>query len=233
MPVAGAAPRKRPNRNRKRKRRAVSVSSSSSDDSSSSSDSDNNQLVIKRTVPLENNAGDAMELDDPSSSSSDPSTSSSDDDDDDETMPIQKADVEAKAQSDAQQGQYQSRPRSPSPGPIPPSTARIPSFLPEKTESSKDLNINQATGEEKESEQALREKFTKFWMNSIVDGFKDDLEVIRKDPASTTSKLSMLIDSLAAGAEVYTSPQASQPSKLSTASGGRREVTDMEIVLGE
>jgi ribosome assembly protein 3 len=31
-----------------------------------------------------------------------------------------------------------------------------------------------------QQEQILKEKFRKFWMTSVADGFKDDLEEIRK-----------------------------------------------------
>ncbi|KAJ3815161.1 hypothetical protein F5876DRAFT_10619, partial [Lentinula aff. lateritia] len=82
------------------------------------------------------------------------------------------------------------------------------------------------TQDAKESEGVLQEKFAKFWMNNIVEGFKDDLEIIRKDPALTTPKLSMLIDSLSSGAEVFTPSH----NGLSNAQDG--ELTDMDIVLG-
>ena len=72
----------------------------------------------------------------------------------------------------------------------------------------------------------MREKFQKFWMASIADGFRDDLEQIRKvskeqrhvrwhqihiiqkptqEPNMNTTKLTMLIDSLATGADVFSS----------------------------
>lgn len=41
-------------------------------------------------------------------------------------------------------------------------------------------------------------------MAAVVDGFKEDLEEIRKEPNLTTAKLSLLIDSLASGADVFT-----------------------------
>jgi len=53
-------------------------------------------------------------------------------------------------------------------------------------------------------------------MASVADGFRDDLEEIRKEPNLGTARLSLLIDSLASGAEVFTS-----------ASG----VDEMEVVL--
>ncbi|THU77487.1 hypothetical protein K435DRAFT_850765 [Dendrothele bispora CBS 962.96] len=40
-------------------------------------------------------------------------------------------------------------------------------------------------------------------MSTVADGFKDELEEIRKEPGLTKTKLSLLIDSLASGAEVF------------------------------
>jgi ribosome assembly protein 3 len=73
-------------------------------------------------------------------------------------------------------------------------------------------------------EQQLKDKFRQFWMSAIADGFKDDLEEIRKvcvamiylwelsnaqfsfqEPNLGSSRLALLIDSLAAGAEVFSS----------------------------
>ncbi|KIL60316.1 hypothetical protein M378DRAFT_44083, partial [Amanita muscaria Koide BX008] len=51
----------------------------------------------------------------------------------------------------------------------------------------------------------MQEKFRKFWMASVADGFREDLEVIQKEPNMNTTKLAMLIDSLASGADVFTS----------------------------
>lgn len=51
----------------------------------------------------------------------------------------------------------------------------------------------------------MKEKFRKFWLSAVADGFKDDLEEIRKEPKMSTSRLGLLIDSLASGAEIYTS----------------------------
>lgn len=59
-------------------------------------------------------------------------------------------------------------------------------------------------------------------MASVADGFKDDLDQIRKEPGLTTSRLAMLIDSLASGADLYTSSAA-------TESSGANE---MQVVLG-
>jgi len=73
-------------------------------------------------------------------------------------------------------------------------------------------------------EQQLKDKFRQFWMSAIADGFKDDLEEIRKvsvamiclwelsnaqfsfqEPNLGPSRLALLIDSLAAGTEVFSS----------------------------
>lgn len=72
-------------------------------------------------------------------------------------------------------------------------------------------------------EEALRYKFKKFWMASLADAFKDDLEEIRKEPGMTTARLAILIDSLASGAEVF-----SAPSRLGTS----EIVNEMEVILG-
>jgi hypothetical protein len=70
----------------------------------------------------------------------------------------------------------------------------------------------------------FKDKFRKFWMTSIADGFKDDLEEIRKEPNLGSSRLSMLIDSLASGADVFSS--SSQP-------GGGNAINEMEVVLDD
>jgi len=55
--------------------------------------------------------------------------------------------------------------RSPSPIPAP-----VPSFLPTNLDGSVDT----------ESEQQLKDKFRKFWMQSVADAFQDDLVQIHK-----------------------------------------------------
>lgn len=75
-------------------------------------------------------------------------------------------------------------------------------------------------------------------MGSVADGFRDDLEQIRKvsyatsaaffvwrftdlkEPHMTTSRLSLLIDSLASGADVFTSSSTKS-----------NNVNEMDIVL--
>jgi len=97
--------------------------------------------------------------------------------------------------------------RSPTPPP-----ADIPPFLPSQT----------GTDAAKEREKEMKEKFRKFWMASVADAFKDDLEEIRKEPNLNHSKLSLLIDSLASGSEVF---QTVSPN-------GEARVDEMEIVMG-
>ncbi|KIM79538.1 hypothetical protein PILCRDRAFT_10362 [Piloderma croceum F 1598] len=57
-------------------------------------------------------------------------------------------------------------------------------------------------------------------MASVADGFKDDLEEIRKEPNLGTSRLSLLINSLASGADVFTS--VSRP-------GDPQAINEMEV----
>jgi len=77
-------------------------------------------------------------------------------------------------------------------------------------------------GNDAQNEQILKDRFRKFWMASVADGFKDDLEEIRKEPNLGTSRLALLIDSLASGADVFSS--SSQP-------GDPQAVNEMEVVL--
>jgi ribosome assembly protein 3 len=62
-----------------------------------------------------------------------------------------------------------SRRLSPSPSPPP---AELPSFLPQKGANS--------TEHPQMKEQEMKMKFRQFWMSSVADGFRDDLEEIRK-----------------------------------------------------
>lgn len=101
------------------------------------------------------------------------------------------------------------RPRSPSPS-LP--SAEIPSFLPPNTSADYEAR-----------EQAMKDKFRKFWMSSLAEGFKEDLEEIRKEPNLGPSKLALLIDSLAAGADIFTS----------SASAGGTDVNEVDVVMGE
>ncbi|KAF8622429.1 hypothetical protein AX15_007013 [Amanita polypyramis BW_CC] len=182
-------------RNRKRKRRAAfsSSSSSSSDDSSSE---------VGEQVPSLKTVETAAKAKSPSSSSSSSSSES-----------------ESESGSDVESPTFAHK-RPPaivatttrsrvSLSPSPPPTI-LPSFIPSHDE---DL----------EKGRELREKFRKFWMASVADSFRDDLEQIHKEPNMNTTSLSMLIDSLASGADVFTSEK--QPKDK----GG---VDEVEVVLG-
>ncbi|KAF8139891.1 hypothetical protein EV363DRAFT_1152642, partial [Boletus edulis] len=61
----------------------------------------------------------------------------------------------------------------------------------------------------------------KFWMASIAKGFKDDLEEIRKEPNLGPSRLALLIESFASGADVFSSNSAGS------------SVNEMETVLDQ
>ncbi|KAF8815803.1 hypothetical protein BYT27DRAFT_7033408, partial [Phlegmacium glaucopus] len=70
-------------------------------------------------------------------------------------------------------------------------------------------------------EKELKDRFRQFWMTSVADGFKDDLEEIRKkEPNLGTSRLALLIDSLAAGADVF-----------SSSSNGKDSLNEMDVIL--
>ncbi|CAL1708196.1 unnamed protein product [Somion occarium] len=212
MPAAKPpAPRKR---QRKRKRRAVASSSSSSDsDSDSSSGSDR---PVVRKVPVQ--AKKPQEHEDESSSSS----SSSEESEDSESARRREArkalftpknvepEVEEELQAQPIIGHAQRPRRSPSPD-VPPHPVPLPSFLPETGDA----------GEDARKEQELKERFRKLWMSSIADAFKDDLEVIQKEPNMNPSRLAVLIESLASGADVFSS----------SARPGADEVNEMQIVL--
>ncbi|KAG9219571.1 hypothetical protein CCMSSC00406_0008222 [Pleurotus cornucopiae] len=179
-------------RNRKRKRRAAS-SSSSSDSNSSDSES----ASPHKQAPVVATQAHASE---PSSSSS----SSSESDSDDSDVP-QRVEPSKETPGKVHIKQIPTQERSPSPQPVP-----IPSFLPSQAEAAEAV----------EQEKVLKERFRRFWMSSIADAFKDDLEEIRKEPNLDKSRLALLIDSLASGAEVYSS---------SLKDG--KDINEMEVVL--
>ncbi|OJT04632.1 hypothetical protein TRAPUB_4644 [Trametes pubescens] len=194
-------------RTRKRKRRDVSSSSesSSSDDSSSESDGSQKQTVVR--VSVKSKAGKAAQPKPAAPSDSSSSSSSSDSESDSDAGPARAVSPKAGQASAPTSSKPARRPASPTP---PPTT--VPSFLPGKG----------AADEEKQNEQVLKERFRKFWMASVADGFKEDLEEIRKqEPNLTTSRLAMLIDSLAAGGDVFTSSRVEPDSGMA----------EMEIVL--
>jgi ribosome assembly protein 3 len=69
-----------------------------------------------------------------------------------------------------------------SPSPSPPPT-KLPTFLPETSSGENDTVVQ---------EQLMKDRFRKFWMASIADGFRDDLEEIRKVCFSTPCRIGVL-----------------------------------------
>ncbi|KAG8725876.1 hypothetical protein FRC12_023942 [Ceratobasidium sp. 428] len=206
--AAAAPPRKR---NRKRKRRAASSSSSSASSSSSSSE-DGSPQVTSQPAPVSTRAVvqlDGSDSDSDSSSSSSESSSESSSD----------SDAGGSTQSASGPPPTAAKPkrRQESRSPSPPSTA-IPPFLP----------VPGTEGAQKREEE-LRARFRKFWMASIADGFRDDLEELHKEPNLSESRLGLLIDSLASGADVFMAGPSSTSRGLASTSG----TNEMEIVLGE
>ena len=128
-------------------------SSSSSEEDSSSSSSDASTPKKTVTIPVRHpKPSENVDADkDDVSSSSDESQDYSDEEHIDIPMPSSKP---GHSELPLQRG-------SPSPQP----NVDIPPFIPPDAP---------------ESEQALKDKFRKFWMASIAEGFKDDLEEIRK-----------------------------------------------------
>ncbi|THH13852.1 hypothetical protein EW146_g6412 [Bondarzewia mesenterica] len=198
-PEKPVAPRKR---NRKRKRRVASSSSSSdsSDSSSSSSDEDAPTIKAKKHLPTKQVA--------PDSSTEDSSSSSSSDSDSDAEpvapTPAPDATPAATRSSRVVAEKWTSPPPSPPP-------ASIPSFM---------LHGDVSRGAL--DEHALKERFRKFWMASVADAFRDDLDQIRKEPHLTAPRLSLLIDSLASGTEVFTSSSKADKSN---------DMNEMDVVL--
>ncbi|EGO04211.1 hypothetical protein SERLA73DRAFT_173656 [Serpula lacrymans var. lacrymans S7.3] len=190
--MAPSAPKPTRKRNRKRKRRASISSSSSSSSGDASSDEETPKIAPAKKVPPP-----------PEPSESASSSSDSDSDSDVEDTP----DVQMAAVAPAETSK-KAPPRRQSPSP-PPSVVDLPSFLPSKP-----------LGDDREKEVLLKERFRKFWMESLADGFRDDLEEIRKkEPNLGMSRLSLLIDSLASGADVFSSRS------------GNGDVNEMEVVL--
>jgi len=183
-------------RNRKRKRRTASSSSSSESSSSGSENGGPTAVKLKTQVPTK----PAVSEDSPSSSesSSDESIHREDEEMIDASVPPTK-------QPDKRERVVYSR----SPSPVP---ASVPSFLPTKPDGSVDT----------ETEQQLKDRFRKFWMQSVADAFQDDLAQIHKEPGMNKSRLAVLVDSLASGADVFTSNSPSET----------RGVNEMDVVMG-
>lgn len=160
-PVTPAKTARKRNRKRKRRVASSSESSSSSEDSSSSSEGEN-----PTTVKLKTQASNKPVLAENPTSSSE---SESDSDSSDSESDHQRDDVEMRdASGPAEKSGKKERvvySRSPSLSPPP-----APSFLPTEPDGSVDT----------ESENQLKDRFRKFWMQSIADAFQDDLAQIHK-----------------------------------------------------
>ncbi|KAI6046566.1 hypothetical protein EDC04DRAFT_2876660 [Pisolithus marmoratus] len=189
-------------RNRKRKRRVASSSSeSSSSEDSSSDDSVSSVQQTKVAQNLPKSSAPPSGEDDPSLSSSSSSSSSSDDESEADNDITKKTTSPQPGITGQSTEKFTPSARN-SPSPPPPSVVTIPPF------------INPGSPED---ELALKEKFRKFWMASLAEGFKDDLE----EPNLGQSRLALLVESLATGAEVFSS----------TSTDGN--VNEMEVVVDE
>ncbi|KAF5309255.1 hypothetical protein D9619_012696 [Psilocybe cf. subviscida] len=206
MPPAATKPSTQRKRNRKRKRRAASSSESDSSSSSDSSSEDeapatSSKLISTVKAPSPAKVESASSG---SSSSSESSSSESEDERPRKTIASRgRADEKAAASAVAPKV---TRRLSPSPSPPP---VALPSFLPSGEDA------EESVVQEKE----LKDRFRQFWMSSVADGFRNDLEEIRKEPNLGTSRLALLIDSLASGAEVFTSTSSNT------------DINEMDVVL--
>jgi len=196
-------------RNRKRKRRVASSSGSSSSSSEdSSSDPEDEEPT---TVKLKTQVPTKLVVSKDSSSSSESSESDSESDSSSGGESIHQEDdvemLDAPVPTE-KSGKRERVVYSRSPSPIP---APVPSFLPTNPDGSIDT----------ESEQQLKDKFRKFWMQSVADAFQDDLVQIHKEPGMSKSRLAMLVDSLASGADVFTASSLAET----------RGMNEMDIVM--
>ena len=156
-------------RNRKRKRRAAFSSSSSESSDTSSSEAEDQQSVPKTSKIAISSAKSSS-----SPSSSDSSLSNSDSESNSGADEEPPATSRPATQKHSSQGELRAltptrqnvRATRASPSPSPP-PATLPSFLP-------------STDEDATKSQEMRDKLRKFWMASVAEGFKDDLEQIRK-----------------------------------------------------
>jgi ribosome assembly protein 3 len=136
---------------RQRKRKRRAFPQSSS---SSSSDPDTSpESVQEPPSPLK------TDIQDQSSSSTSSSSSAESESDDNENPVVQRSSINVK----------KTVPLRPPPSPSPP-PVMIPPFMPPSN----------TPGDDENEERVLRDRFRKFWMNSLADGFKEDLEEIRK-----------------------------------------------------
>ncbi|KAH9843489.1 uncharacterized protein C8Q71DRAFT_728655 [Rhodofomes roseus] len=74
-----------------------------------------------------------------------------------------------------------------------------------------------------QDEQILRQRFRKFWMASVADAFSEDLGEIRKEANLSTPRLALLIDSLAAGADVFAPSHGA----------GDASINEMDVAMSE
>ncbi|GMK54419.1 hypothetical protein CspeluHIS016_0110050 [Cutaneotrichosporon spelunceum] len=187
-------------RPRKRRRRAASYSTSSSEDSDSSASEDE-----KEDEKMELDASSTSSSSSSSSSSSDSSSDSSDSDSSDSSDSDSDDEVpKSKAKGKAQPKGFVERPRQPTLSPSPP-PRDIPSFL-------------AAEG----GEDDRRARFRRVYMEKIVEGFGGDLESMREsDPTLGPSRLQLLINSLAAGVDVFAEPS------------GDKGVDEVGVILNE
>ncbi|EJU05970.1 hypothetical protein DACRYDRAFT_12791 [Dacryopinax primogenitus] len=191
-------------RTRRRKRREVSDSSSSDDSASESED-----VPVPKTNPAP-----PVKVPQPAEESED-DTESDDDESSDEDVVGPTAphgDMEMAPAHEPSEAAPRPHKRIPSRSPSPPAPA-LPPFLP----TAKDVR--------EEKEKQLKDRFRKYWMTSLADAFADDLDEIRKEQSMTKSRLDMLIDSLASGADVFSSSLDE--------SSRQRTNEEMELVLGE
>ncbi|KAG8855854.1 hypothetical protein FRB96_006676 [Tulasnella sp. 330] len=209
--MAPAATGKAPVRKRKRKRKQVESSSSESS-SSSPSDSEDQQQSATPNVPVALSQPAAS----PPSSASSSISSSSDSDSDSSSESEKESPIRGRpseqpiANTDAGPSVPSAQRRRASISPSPP-PAPLPSFLPERN----------GSAEADEKEKKLKERFRQFWMASIADEFKDDLEELRKEPGLTQSRLTMLINGLMSASDVFSS----------RSEGVQDGINEMELVM--
>jgi len=191
-----AAQRKR---TRKRKRRNVSDSDSSDSDSSDATSAvDDQPSKAVSTVPA---------APEPEGSSDSSSADSSDSD----------SDLESRGASEVNSRTKQDLSSTRNPAAREPSA----SFTPPVPAPSIFATNAKGSGNNDEEQRLLKERFRGFWMTSMVDAFRDDLDEIRKESNMTTSRLELLIESLAAGADIYSS----------SAEPAANDVNEMEVIL--
>jgi ribosome assembly protein 3 len=160
----GGVPKRR---NRKRKRRQAASSSSSSSSSSESGSEDEkpaNVVAIEKQVPpvQKEPSPDSTATSDSSESSNSSSESEESSEDDEDEEKDEGEDEEMKSPKPTKR-KYPSR--SPSPR-----NSDLPMSLP----------MNPTTKQEKLKDAEMKERFRKYWMSSVAEGFKDELEQLQK-----------------------------------------------------